>query len=75
MMLGFCGYVIFGEYGSPADTVHLIPTALVHLGLIIGCGYERVTKIIPLFVILYAALFRLRDDKYGAYQSCIAMGL
>ncbi|OSX63573.1 hypothetical protein POSPLADRAFT_1045889 [Postia placenta MAD-698-R-SB12] len=45
MMLGFCGYVIFG--------------------LIIGCGYERVTKIIPLFVIFYGLMTSMSNMGPG----------
>ncbi|KAI1434102.1 putative metabolite transport protein [Xylaria sp. CBS 124048] len=36
MMLGFCGYLVFG--------------------LIVGLAYEKVTKIVPLFVILYGLM-------------------
>ncbi|KAI0698341.1 MFS Git1p-related glycerophosphoinositol permease [Cytidiella melzeri] len=36
MMLGFCGYIVFG--------------------LIIGCAYDKISTIIPLFVVLYGVL-------------------
>lgn len=36
MMIGFCGYLVFG--------------------LIIGCAYERITKIVPLFVVFYGLM-------------------
>lgn len=36
MMIGFCGYLIFG--------------------LIIGCAYDKITKIIPLFVVFYGLM-------------------
>jgi len=36
MMIGFCGYLVFG--------------------LIIGCAYDRITKIVPLFVVFYGLM-------------------
>lgn len=36
MMMGFCGYLIFG--------------------LIIGCAYDKVTKIVPLFIVFYGLM-------------------
>jgi MFS family permease len=36
MMLGFCGYLVFG--------------------LIIGCSYDQITKIVPLFVVFYGLM-------------------
>jgi MFS family permease len=36
MMIGFCGYLVFG--------------------LIIGCAYDKITKITPLFVIFYGLM-------------------
>ena len=50
MMLGFSGYLIFGKhlfhgFGPLANM-------LCYSGLIIGLSYDKITKIIPLFVIL-----------------------
>ena len=50
MILGFSGYLIFGE-----DVfAYSIKSMLLRRpsGLIIGLAYERITKIIPLFVVL-----------------------
>jgi hypothetical protein len=48
MMVGFSGYLVFGKlyYGLIQYTSYL------YAGLIIGCAYDRITKIIPLFVVL-----------------------
>lgn len=56
MILGFGGYLVFGEFWSPAfprqsQSFSRMP-ADHELGLIIGCAYDQITKIIPLFVIL-----------------------
>ena len=49
MILGFSGYLIFGESCPTSGSAYLIP----HPGLIIGLAYEKITKITPLFIILY----------------------
>lgn len=49
MMLGFSGYLIFGErFWDYSRESSLSGIA----GLIIGCAYDRIVAIIPLFVIL-----------------------
>ena len=55
MILGFSGYLVFGEFSLPV-TFAQWPTRMPAepgIGLIIGCAYDKITKIIPLFVILY----------------------
>jgi hypothetical protein len=49
MILGFSGYLIFGE-GCPFMWESIVP--IVFSGLTIGLAYDRITKIIPLFVVL-----------------------
>ena len=54
MILGFSGYLVFGEFSLPV-TFAQWPTRMPAepgIGLIIGCAYDKITKIIPLFVIL-----------------------
>ena len=57
MILGFSGYLVFGESASTQGIFWEHGVQLeTDSGLIIGCAYERITKIIPLFVILYVYL-------------------
>ena len=51
MILGFSGYLVFGEWSGSYPSPD---TSDKEQGLIIGCTYDKITKIIPLFVILCA---------------------
>jgi hypothetical protein len=53
MILGFSGYLLFGE-GCPLTCELTVP--IMFSGLTIGLAYDRITKTIPLFVILCVAL-------------------
>lgn len=61
MILGFSGYLIFGkdylciQYRRAQFLCHLS-------GLIIGLAYEKITKIIPLFVVLCIILCMTERD-------------
>jgi hypothetical protein len=54
MMLGFSGYLVFGK--SEACYLHEFLKFSANAGLIIGLTYDRITTIIPLFVVLYVVL-------------------
>ena len=51
MMVGFGGYLVIGE-NHLHDTIDSITVVEHCTGLIIGLAYDRITKIIPLFVVL-----------------------
>ena len=50
MMLGFGGYIVFGELHH-----HLhqqVEGLTCEIGLIIGCGYDRIIGVVPVLVVL-----------------------
>ena len=53
MMLGFSGY---RKLPPPLLPTQILITAPVVFGLIIGCAYDQIAKIIPLFIIFYGLM-------------------
>ena len=51
MMVGFGGYLVIGE-NHLRDTIDSITFVEHCAGLIIGLAYDKITRIIPLFVVL-----------------------
>ncbi len=73
-MLGFSGYLVFG---APYPQKMLSMKLMASIGLIIGLAYDKITKIIPLFVILWVeyplwfvpyVILKL-SSSYGLMQS------
>jgi hypothetical protein len=52
-MLGFSGYLVFGESFAFFSASNDLLNAISYAGLIIGLSYDKITRIIPLFVVLY----------------------
>ena len=53
MMLGFSGYCEFFCHDATKPGLTYL---IVVFGLIIGCSYDQITKIVPLFVIFYGLM-------------------
>ena len=59
-MVGFGGYLVIGE-NHLRDTIDSITFVEHCAGLIIGLAYDKITRIIPLFVVLYVDFLQMLD--------------